>query len=286
LTFIPTPQTQGYKGVVLIGGTSIPVLSDPSVVAPENDVNPPIIGNFFESPNYAQGLIEPIINFNFAVRDNATELFGTTFLDYFWTRSNDAAHDTSIIEGGITFWDGVSGWQMNGVKADSLSISATKTGGPRVSGRFCASNAEGTDAMVALTEAPSFTGWDNTPLLYGQNITFGGALAGRPMGFDLNISNNSRPNNAFNGSRYPEAYNASMMTAGFQLQMRAADTIPADGTGIAIVISGTGWSRTLTVQNPLNQTPKNRTISYPEVMRSYSFKCLQGASNTAPVVFT
>jgi hypothetical protein len=280
-------QTQGYKGRILIGGAQYPILPGARLSAPRNTVNPPFIGNFFESWQFAEGLISPVFQCNFLVRDSTSEVLSATFLDYFFARTVTVDHDTLYIPGGIKFWDGRRGWSLYGVKADRLSLSFVKGGGIQMSATFCASNADaGHVAMEALGAAPSFATFDSAPLLYGQHITFGGALAGLVFGANLDLANNHRASEAMNGSIYPAEQNASQFTASASLRMRTSSTPPVDDTAITIVLTGANVTRTFTLQNPQNQTPNDLSQDYPEVFRSYQLKLRGTTSNGAPVAYS
>ena len=80
---------------------------------------------------------------------------------------------------------------------------------------------------------------------------------------------------ALDGTQFPVDQNAGMPTCGLTIRNQAADTVPADGTAITITIAGTpstgAGTTTLTVQNPKNNTPKNRRVDFPRVFREHQF---------------
>jgi hypothetical protein len=282
-----TSPVQWYKSKIVFGtNTCYPCYPPATMEAPENDAAPPIIGNYglFHT---GDGLIQPYLDVRLAVRDFANEVLSSTFLGHFFSRSGDAAHDTTAILNGVSVWDGYKCMALSGVKADSLTIACSKGDDITFTARF---------VFTGITESAvdpygAFSGWSTDRVLRFNAVTFGGGLANRPWSFTLSYSNNHHPDMALDGTRYPAAWNAGMWTAGFQMTVQAQDQVAVPGAGtipdetaIAFTIAGTPpRAITLTVARPSNQNKKGRAIQPPRIMRAYQFLCLGGAYNTAPV---
>lgn len=277
------PQVQFYKAAILIGDVAIPCYPGAALQNAKNWAVPPIIGNYW-SLNYGDGLRQPIVDLQFCIRDKAGEILSSPFLDLFFSRSSDVAHDISPITGstynGLAFWDGQDGFVLLGAKWDSFTIGSSKGDDIRMSARFVGSG------VSTISVAPPYPGWDTSNILRFNKITFAGGLANKVWGFNLSVSNNCHPNMALDGTQYPTEWNAGQVTAGFQMTMQASDawSLPSDGASIAFTISGTGRSRTFILSRVLNQTPDDRSVSPPRIMRQYQFVCLGGDAQTTPPV--
>lgn len=287
--------TQFYKGIVLIGGAQYPALPTAAFACPKNFIIPPTIGNYWQW-NFAEGFQQPSVDLVLMCRDKGAtgafaEVLSTTFLNYWFTRSSDAAHDTTQISGGVKFWNGRSGFTLGGAKAESFSLSASKGQVLQFTARFLF------NSITTLGSAPSFTAWDNSAPLTGKNVTLtdstggGSLLANSVWNVGLSFANNSTPDMAMDGTNLPADNNAGMQTAGLNLQVQAATTTVPDNNPavstpvtIGIVITGANGTRTFTLNNPINQTALNHEIPTGRVMRQHSYVCLGGdGQTTAPI---
>ena len=269
-----TPQTPFYKGILLIGSLQIPCYPNPSFTCPRNVDAPPIIGNYWQF-NYADGLQQPYVDINIAVRDKTGEALSAAFLSLFHTRSSDVAHDTGVISGGIKFWDGRSGFTMAGAKADSYTIHVAKPELIQMTARFCGT------LPTALGSAPSFSAWDNSKMLRGTKAQVADMNV---WSVDLSYSNNHNPDMSLDLTNGPAACNAGMMTAGLSTSVQAADTVLADSEPIEITIVGTAGAITFTVNNPVDNARDNRMINAPRVMRPHQYVSLGGDGQTTPPI--
>ena len=120
---------QYYKSQVLVGGNKYPVPPGGGSLAwPRNIVAPAVAGNYFVL-NSIEGLQSPILDMTVALLDASTTtnpLVSSNLNALFLTRSNDYQNDLSPISGGVTFFDGFSGWVFPNAKANSFSISGSK----------------------------------------------------------------------------------------------------------------------------------------------------------------
>lgn len=276
---MPTAPTPWYQGIMIIGGTQFPVHPRPRITLPPNWIVPPIIGNY-AAVNYGEGLTEPVVEFNFAVRDystvnNATQpsVLSSGFLNLFHTRSSDVARNTSALSGGIQFWTGRSGWQLNGAKADSYTIGTSKGDQIRFSARFCGAD------FSALGSAPSFTQWDKTRVLTFKAANWSGGLNNLVWTWDMSYSNNHAGDMALTGLTTPAAQNAGQPTGGLQLTVQEADngSVPANDASAAFVITGVnggGKTLTMTLNSLLDMTPNDITQDMPVVMRTHQYQLL------------
>jgi hypothetical protein len=277
-------QVQFYKSAIFIGDTPIPCYPNCSFTVPKNFAIPPIIGNYWQL-NYGDGLRMPTVELSLAVRNKASEVLSSTMMNYFLTRTADAAHDISPITGatynGLAFWDGNSGWVLTGAKADSFTIGSSKGDDIRFNTRFCGSG------ITAIGSPPTYPGWDTSNLLRFNAVTFSGAMANKVWSFDLSFSNNCSPNLPLDGTQYPSEWNAGMMTAGLRLVLQGSDAAPADAAAFNIVITGAGSptkTATFTINNPLNQNPDDKRVTVPRIMREYMLTLLgANAQATGPI---
>lgn len=277
-----TQQTQFYKAGLKIGAVTYPALPGMRISVPKNFAVPPIIGNYWQL-NYVEGMRQPMVECNLVARDVAGEVASAALFDLFHTRTADVAHDTVPIPGGISFWDGTSGWLLNGAKADSYTISASKGEDIAISMRFVGTT-------IAALGAAINPGWSSNPPLRFQNLVFGNQLADIPWMFSLSFSNNHHPDMSLNGSVFPAACNAGMMTAGLNVRVQAQDVVPNGGpTSIAIIGHGTSQDTpngatylTFTLPNIALSTPDDKQVEVPRVMRAYQYICLGGDSQATP----
>lgn len=275
-------QTAFYSGILVFGGVQIPCFPGATFQDPKNAQNPPIIGNYYESPNYAPGLRVPMINVQFAIRDTMTEALSATLLGWLFNRTALPDHDTNTIGSDVKFWNGRKGWTLTGAKLDSISLSFSR-GSLSMSARFVGTG------KSALGAAPSFTAWDGTKLITGQNVTIWPSGALSPdctVQGSLSISNNHRPSPCMNGSAYPAAMNASQLTAAFSLVRRTDASDLVDGDDIEIRIAGTTLTRSFFVKNPIWQTGDNLGIDVPENMQTWGCLVTGDPGNGAPITYT
>jgi hypothetical protein len=281
-----TATTQFYKSVLLIGSTPIPAYPGATLRCDKNWAIPPIIGNYWQW-NYGIGFRQPVVDINLVVRDKAGEALSASFLNMFTTRSADAAHDTTAITGGIQYWDGRTGFTMNGAKADSFSISCAKGEDIQMSVRFVGTT------ITALGSAPVVSAWDNTQILRFKGVNLGSAMTDKIWRFGLSFSNNHSPDMSLNGSEFPAAQNAGMMTVGFNCRAQAADAAAIEALDASgpfaqtVVITGSTKTCTFTLNGLLANNPSDRVITVPRNMRDYVWSCLGGdGQTTAPLTIS
>jgi len=280
-----TAQTQFYQSKIMIGGSVVPCFPEAAFYAPPNYVVPPILGNFWQV-NVGVGLIQPYVELSFALRDKTSEVLYGTFLDYWFARSADVAHDTAAIPSGIVFWDGYKGWSLSGAKADSFSIGASKGSAIQFTARFC-----GTSFAAQNSDpAPGFVGWSTDSLLMFDRIGFDSNLTSRVWRFDASFSNNHNPDLSLDGTVTPAACNAGMQTAGFQITCQAKDDVGvvgmgtvADESAIYFDINGSAGKKVrFTMARCKNADPNSRNTRPPRIMRQYPFLVLGADGQTTP----
>jgi hypothetical protein len=279
--------TQFYKAICNIGGNQYPVLPTAQFTMPKNFIIPPVIGNYWQW-NFAEGFQQPSVDLVFLCRDKGSlgslsEVLSTTFLNYWLTRTSDAAHDTTAIGSGVAFWDGRSGFTLGGAKAESFTLSGAKGQLLQFTGRFLF------NSITPLGAAPSFTAWDNSAPLIGKNVTFDGNFANEAWNFGLSFANNHTPDMSMDGTNLPTDNNAGLMTAGLNVTAQAAlltfpdnNPVPGSLTAINITITGANGTRVFTINNPINQTPNNRAVPLGRVMRQHSYVAIGGNGQTTP----
>lgn len=273
------PQTQFYKSLLVIGTRVYPALPGCRMSMPLNYDVPPIIGNYWQW-NYGPGLVSPTVEVQLVMRDTANECFDLSFFQMFLTRSNDAAHDTAVISGGITFWNGRRGFTLNGAKADSFSIGSGANQSVTLSCRFVGTS------LTPVSTAPAFTGFSNATELRFPNVSFAEPFANAVWNFNMSFANNHNPDLSMNGTAFATAMNAGMQTAGFSCLMQAYHTpatlgiangtypAPATPTPIAVSITCTTGTRVFTLANPIINNPNDLMAQAPRNMNEYSFICL------------
>jgi hypothetical protein len=269
---------------------------------PKNFIIPPILGNYAQF-NYTEGFQQPTMDVQMVPRDVASEVFGSTFLNYFLTRSGTAAYDTSAISGGITFWNGYEGYQFLGAKADSFTVSCQKGQSPiQFSTRWL-----GTTVNYITGWTSGYTGpaaWALQNLLGFANVnatdtTGTPILPSQIWQFAISFANNHTPDMSLNNSVFPAAQNAGMPTAGMQFRTQVAlgnvpDNNPTQFTGgspnapvtVSIVVTGTNQSRTFTLNNPIDQARNNRSVPATRVFRDHTYTSLAATSTGMPLTIS
>ena len=273
---------QFYRGVIKINNVNIPFLPGVSLPLPDNYDIPPVIGNDYQLC-YGDGVIMPMFSGNVHLRDTAGEALSSTFLSPFLSRTSDAFHDTTALTNGIQLWDGLSGYDIAGVKPDGFTLSGSFGAPLAMSVRYV-----GTTATENVGAPPTnSTGFTPCSILRFNKVTFGGNLASAVESFQLSLSNNHVPNGGLSGGRGPVAMNAAQQTVALTLTMNAqsaadVDTFLPDGTAIVITITGSSKTRVFTINNPLVLNRKSRGIAAPHTKRTYEIACL-AANSTAPL---
>jgi hypothetical protein len=306
------PQTQWYKAVVLINGSMYACKPEGTRLnCPKNYQVPAIIGNFWQL-NFGEGIRQPMVDVSFVVRNKSNEVMNPAFFSMFHTRTNDAANDTTALTSGITFWNGRQGFVLNNAKADSYTIGCSSGDQVRLSARFVGST------LTPLTTTPVYsTAFDRANILVFKYLTFLGTLANVVWNFNLTFSNNHSPNIPLNGTEFPVDQNAGMQTASFNYTVQAATQAANFATGgatnpffnsawgqvpdnglvpppatpetVAFQITGTDFgttpvpfTRTFTLNNPIDNTPDDIDVPQSRVMKQHSLVCLGGDGNTIP----
>ena len=288
-----TTQVQWYSGKVVLGptgtGTLLPALAPVNVVAPRNLMPTPVMGAYVYW-HMAAGLRQPMVDIRFACRDVDGEVLSDAFLSLFFGRTADTAHDTTAVTGGLHIWDGYRGVSLGGVKGESITLAGSKGEIVTFSARFVAAS------ITPLTSdpLPSAPTWSAAPVLSFNSVNFSGQLNNRVWSFMLSYANNHSPDMALDGTTFPAAWNAGMATADLQLTTQSRDDayVPGavsggvpDGSPIEFTITGSSGAVTFTVANPHNQTPDNRIINPPRVMRQWQFLCLGADAQSSPVSY-
>lgn len=292
-----TANTPFYNSFLQIGSAFYPVYPNSvQLMCPLNYVLPPILGNFWQW-NYYEGLRQPMCECQLAIRDKSTEVFSTTFLNYFMARTTDVSNDTVAISGGVYLWNGRRGFKMvTGVKGDSFSLGASAGGALQFTARFIGTDFLPFSGGEAAAAPTLFTGWDKTNLLSWANLTFpSGALASDVWNFNTSYSNNHSPNLGMNGTTFVSAQNAGSPSAGMSLLVQAATTPdllptaangtfppPATPTSLAATVTGANVTRVFTLSNPIVNNPNDLAIGAPRVMQPYQFVCPGGDGNSIP----
>lgn len=274
-------QTPYYESGILIGALAIPALPGMRLRAPKNWKVPPIIGNKFQV-NRSKGARTASVDVNLVVRDKANEALGSTLLNYFFTRGALPGDNTSVIPGGVQFWNGVSGFTMFGAKADSFTLSAEYGSDINFSCRFVGSCDGGhTDAscLQPLASAPAISAWDTSQILAWDVLNFGSPLTDDVWRFGLSYSNNHRPDRSMQGTTFPKAMNAGMPTAGFNTMIQAIAATVADDSSLSISLTGNILSRTFTLTRIVDNTPDDITVEVPENMRYHDYQMFSNAGD-------
>ena len=228
-----------------------------------------------------------MVTVQFIVRDVTTEALAATVLDWFFVRTATSDDNTLIIPGGIQFWNGEKGYQLNGAKFDSLQIGFSKQS-LSISARFVGANVGATAAVVPLVAAPAFTPWDDSAIIPGWKCSIwpeGATSADCAISGSMTFSNNHRPNPCMNNSQYPKSMDASQFTAGFQLTRRTTATDLVSGDYVDLIIAGVNITRTFRIWNPIWQTGPNLTIEAPESFQQWVAQVKGRAGNLAPVTY-
>ncbi len=245
-------QVQFYKSTVklALGGTStladMPTYAGSAFGMPSNWSLPPVVGNYGQW-TYGDGLLQPGLDVQMCVRDVANECMTQAFWDAFLVRSNDASHDTSIIDDaslvGAVFFDGQDAWALSGVKGNGFTLSAAKSSDIQIAASYVATSAV---RMLAASN-PSPPTWDDSNQLRFNKVTVDiilqtGASMSNPLstyavtdsdftqqtiivcgtwGFTLSHSSNLNPNMSLDGTQFPTEWNAGMATGSLQLNIQA-----------------------------------------------------------------
>lgn len=242
-----------YKTWVQVGSFILPVIPPVTINIDENFATPQPLGNYWQY-NYVPGLIQPMVDVNFGVRDVASEVMSSSFLNLFHSRSDDTAHDVAVISGGVTFYDGGDCQQLTGAKANSYSINCAKGELLNFSARFC-----GTDVISAST--PSISAWSSDPPLNYTACTFdSGSFGTHAYRFGLSFSNNLWPDNELDGTRGPSAWHAGVESVGFQCNVKAKFVLPADGSSATLQIRGNAVTRNFVLPRILCNNRRRRSI--------------------------
>ena len=307
--FVRSQQTPYFQAVLQVNGNTIPAKPGASLMCPANYVYPPLIGNAYQWTE-GEGLQSPVVDVELLVRDELDGdgklcALGEYMMGLFFGRTDptvDIGFDTASTS--ITYWDGRTGFTLPNAKAESFTLSTSKNDDIRMSVRFVAAANLSTDppgdAIQPITEAaPSLISWGNANAMRfsylkiaNQSVATGtegtpgstGYLAGRVWTFNMSYANNHTPNMALDGTIYPNDMNAGSPTAGASLMMQAADGMPQDNNPIVVTIQAPVdpvLTRVFTIQNPRNQTPKNRQVGAPRVMRTHQLICLGSAGRDA-----
>jgi hypothetical protein len=296
----PTAQTAFYKGFALLGGAQYPILGWNFNADPQRNLPAPL-GNWGQY-NWSEGFIRPFINLNLLVRDWDTaqaSVLSSTFLDPFFTRSADAAHDTTAITNGLVLWNGRAGWTCAGVKPEAFTISGGKGEPVTMSASFCAAE------VTRLLVAPSLTAWSATAPVTFKGVNFTNELADRVQRFNLSYSNNHTPDMTLNGKYGPAAWNAGMWTSGLQVTVQEADAdalagyFSTDGTtmvgglndvtDVSLVINGQNAhaaALTLALNNLLVQNPNSNATQQPRLLRDISLTVRPATGQGCPLTKT
>ena len=286
MTAIPG-QLQFYKNFVVVNGVTLPALPGVSLSLPENYSIPPILGSYWQL-TVGQGFINPSVDVSFVIRDVAGEVMSQGFWDMFHARTNDYSHDTTDI-GDLVIWmaDGTSGFILKNSKADSYSLSVSKGASISLNCHFVGSH------VVPATVAPTFAGWSRANELRFNSIAFASPLDSQVFEAGLTYSNNHTPNMALDGTEFPAAQNAGMMTASMNIstQITTANrpdngTFPSPSvlTPIQFQIVGSTKTATFLMPNPINNTKRSRQINTGRVMQGSNYILLGGNGITSPPV--
>lgn len=299
----PTPQVQSYKAGILINGVAYPALAGTVALScPENFVVPEIIGNYWDY-NYAAGLKEVAVSLQLVVRNGtgSGDVLDANFLNWFLTRTNDISHDVLNIPGGITFFDG--GNNVGGLSGNAFVVGGG--GGTCKANSFRLACSKGDDLIfqatfmgnslfpTTLSSTPAF---DQRPPLRFNNVNLvssTGNCTGTVFRFELGFTNNLTGNPALDGTSFMQDYNAGRMRASLALVMQALDSPPQNESSVSINIYGAGAMRqgnfgnennsgsilrTFTAGSVINNTPDDRSVTRPRVLRSYNYICLGSGS--------
>jgi hypothetical protein len=339
----PTPQTPFYKAFIRFGNNLlIPALPGMRLTCPKNWAIPPIIGNYWQL-NYVEGFRQPTVDVNLVIRDvpssapNGLEATSPLFWSYALCRyDTDNSHDTPYIAGGITFWNGRSGFTMYGAKLDSFTLSTAKNEDLTLSCRFIGSNydyyiqetgAQALSPISSYNPLPYVVEWGEYPPLRFQSCNWANGIVSPQGGssnladvvwrYGLSYSNNHHPNMALDGTSFPAAANAGMLTCGLDLTVQADDLEPdffafyqggggdwyngynqaPFGSGLPVnepaetllisgsVSGGIGVNGMMfNFPRMIDNTVDNLAVEVPVSMRQHSFTCLGQNSTTGPPI--
>lgn len=296
-----TAQTPFFKSWVEIGGVMYPAYPGSlRMICPVGYVVPPIIANYWQW-TYGVGLRVPVMEAQLCVQDIAASCFSTTFLNFFMTRSGDAAFDTPAIAGGIRMWNGRRGFKMvTGVKADSFTLGSSAGEPLRFTVRFTGTDYAAFSGGEATAAPGLLPNWTRDNMLTFSAVTWGGPLDDAVWNWNLSYSNQHTPDLSHNGTPFATAQNAGSPSAGLSLLVQAA-TLPEivlpNGNGsfpppvtpstLQVVTAGAVVNRTWTLSNPVIQNPQDVVVQAPRNMNEFNLMCLGGDGNTiGPLVIT
>ena len=213
---------------------------------------------------------------------------------------------------GISFWDGAVGTQMTGAKVASFSLGCSKGDDIRFTMRFMGSgiqnlvsNGNGTFTVTgtAVASTAATAGTTAFSVLRFPSILFGtagttlasfapgGKIMGNAYTFNLSYNNNLTPDLGLNGTEFPAGLDSGLPTVGFTYTLQAGSTALIDnfaggGTADQLAIgitkirksvpfaAGTDMRRIFVLDNLLDNTPVDRGITAPRVMRPHSMIAL------------
>ena len=280
-TLQPIPY---YEAYIQIGALQIPAMPGMSLTAPQNWVVPPMIGNRFPV-NVGKGARNASIDVSLIVRDKATEALSTSFLGLFNTRGSLPYDNTAIITGGITFWNGNSGFIMKGAKPESISLACSYGEDIQLNCRFVGSDEEGLNTcLTVISTPPTLPSWDCTPELRFDACNFSSPLTNEVWRFGLSYSNNHRPSKAMHGGVFPIYMNAGQPSAAFNIMVQELASVPSDESAVTLSIAGTAFTRNFTLNRIKDNTPNNLSVEVPESMRMHDYLCLSDCPISAGIL--
>ncbi len=262
---------------------NLPIYPGASYDEPANDVAQPILGNF--SPvNIGDGLKSGVLQAQFAIR-NSTDGVLSSLMSNFFTRDPTCEHDTADLLG-LAVVDCVSQITIPRAKFNGFALSFSKGSDISLMGQFlCA----GVATMgTAIVTAPN---WSNANLLRFNRATVHTGVAGfatsggnmiRPYSVNASVMLNASPDMELDGTDFPSDFDAGMMTASLSMVFKAADSginvnAPVvEGHQVVIRIANSDSSRwfELRFNYVKDQTPKNRMLSPPRLLRTHNYLCI------------
>lgn len=306
-----TAQTQGFLGVVKIGGVRFTTRANPQFRANRNLEVAPVLGTTYPSV-YGRGMMTPTVSLSLVPRDvdhaspNYGNCLGSTFLSFVFDRlnalvtpttsPNPSVFESKVIDvtptawsaakslsaaaavaaGGIVFSDGASVTVMGGVKLESFRIGTSKGQDISVDCTFVGTwfrqfTAAEFDPDTLLLRGTS----DCSSVLRFQNVTVSAPLNDKVFGFSFSYSNNHSPNMALDKSLFPADQNAGMASAGLSLTVQALDAFPDESLSafgnFQFTVTGTTGSTTINVRRLVVSNPYDRSAPLGRVLRNYNF---------------
>ena len=295
---------QSYRASVIWatpGGDIVPLPALPGfrLSVPSNWVAPTPIGNSYQV-HYNRGLRSVVLDVSLVIRDAVDEVLSFTgdfqnpaFLDYFLTRGSTSVYGVPLNDtpamGTFYIFDGLNYTVMNGVKADSFSISTSKGDMIRFNARFVGSNATtlypGSAGYVDLS---SVVLRDNTPILMFQavevsdsDMTYNNSV----WQVNLTAGNSTVGDYMLAGSGFAHDNHAGTPTVALSLLVQSDSPFidnasnQTNPTPIYISITGNNGQCIFTVPNAINQTRDNIELQVPRVLRTHAYVFL-GSTNS------